>query len=91
MPAAPSLEKAATACTVTTSGHRWLVAPRGLSCSQGKAVVVTLAAKKVPASGQWPGTYAGMKCVSTSRPGGKPLYIGCGNAKHSRSLTAFRQ
>ncbi|MDX6486974.1 MAG: hypothetical protein QOF43_2127, partial [Gaiellaceae bacterium] len=42
------------------------------------------------ASGRWPGTYGGMQCISTSKPGGKPEFIGCGSANHSRTIQAFR-
>jgi hypothetical protein len=83
--------KSAGPCQTTTSGHRWLVVPQGLSCSAAKGVVQTLAKKKVPAAGFFPGTYQGMKCASTSRPGGKPSYIGCASKTHARSMVAFRQ
>jgi hypothetical protein len=84
-------ERHAAACGTTVGGHHWLVAPRGLSCAEGKGVVRKLAVKKVPAGGKWPGTYAGMKCVSTSSPDGKPQFIGCGSANQSRSLMAYRR
>ncbi len=77
-------------CQTTISGHRWLVAPRGLSCSDAKRVVGQLANRKVPAGRFFPGTYKGMKCLSTSPPGAKPKYIGCGTKNQSKSMVAFR-
>jgi hypothetical protein len=82
---------AAGPCQANASGHRWLVAPRGLSCSTGKKVVEKLAGKKVPAGGFFAGTYEGMKCLSTTRPGSKPKYIGCAAKNGSKSLVAFQQ
>lgn len=78
-------------CTLTKSGHKWLIAPRGLSCSDAKGVVGTLAGRSVPKNAFYPGTYEGMKCLSTSRTGTKPQYIACGSKNHSKSMVAFRQ
>jgi hypothetical protein len=89
--AATAPAKSAGPCQTTAAGHHWLVAPRGLSCSDAKKVVQTLAKKKVPAGAFFPGTYQGMKCISTSRTGTKPQYIGCASKTHSRSMVAFRQ
>jgi hypothetical protein len=94
VPAAPARDRPAlktAPCQTTTDGHRWLVAPRGLSCSDAKKVVQTLAKKRVPRGSFFPGTYQGMRCVSTSRTGTKPQYIGCVSKNHSRSMVAFRQ
>jgi hypothetical protein len=82
---------ATAACQTTTSGHRWLVAPRGLSCSDAKKIVQTLAGRKVPAAGYFPGTYQGMRCASTTRPGTKPQYIACGTKNRSKFMVAFQQ
>jgi hypothetical protein len=91
--AAPAQSPKAEAgpCQTTTSGHRWMIAPRNLSCSDAKNVVAKLADKKVPAARFFRGTYEGMRCLSTSRTGTKPQYIACGTKNHSKSLIAFRQ
>jgi hypothetical protein len=79
-------------CQTTISGHRWLVAPLGgLSCSNAKTVVVTLANRRVPAGAFFRGTYQGMRCLSTSPTGTKPKQIACGTKNHSKSMVAFRQ
>lgn len=93
-PAAPAHEGPAVKagpCQTTVSGKRWLIAPRGLSCSNAKSVVEKLAQKRVSAAGFFPGTYAGMRCLSTSRTGTKPRYIACVTKNRSKSMVAFRQ
>ena len=75
-------------CKVNIAGHQWLVAGHGLDCGSATAVIKQLANKRSPA-GFFPGKYAGMKCASTSAPGTKPGFIGCGDGK-AKNIQAYQ-
>ena len=86
--AAPRAGGSPFGCKANVAGHQWLLAGHGLDCGAATAVIKQLANKRSP-GGFFPGSYAGMKCASTSAPGTKPAFIGCADGK-SKSINAYQ-
>ena len=75
-------------CKPKIDGHAWFIQGNGMTCNEAKAVVTKLS--RMPSRGGFfKGTYAGMRCASTTPPGQKPVYIACADGR-GKNINAFR-
>jgi hypothetical protein len=77
-------------CRATIAGHQWLLTGNGFTCASAAAVIKPLAKGKSPGPRFFPGLHGGMQCATTTPAGKPPVFIGCANGAHSKSITAIQ-
>jgi hypothetical protein len=73
------------------AGAKWRVLnTTGVPCGTAYGIVARLAARRIPASRIYAGTYAGMRCFGGPSPGGLPQSIICGTKAKTHFFSAYK-
>jgi hypothetical protein len=80
-----------TCSAKNVAGAKWTVLiTRNVSCGSAYGIVGRLAARKIPASRVYRGTYGGMRCFGGPKPGALPRSIICGAKATSHYFSAYK-